>query len=254
MRGAQLIVLRHSSQMKMRSVILLLCLVFPPNLVFAAGADALLQRTGEYRQELSRIEASGKTGSLEKLLQTGDTIAAELKPVIERLSNEDYASVEKNMKGYIVNRVEVILVEPDRRFFSKLAETIGTAQDRLYFNFMLKIMPEGYWPVYIMRQTDVGGCIDFGTGSLSVLYKQGTGLRPNITGYYRTQLDKIIEDIVDRLISGTCACGKIASVKKELTTFLEMNPNASIVDRIRSRRDTLQRGDHAIRESCIGGT
>ena len=33
----------------------------------------------------------------------------------------DYASVGENMKGYIVNREEVYLVEPDTRFFSKLA-------------------------------------------------------------------------------------------------------------------------------------
>ena len=240
--------------MKKCDIVILLTLFFLPRLAFAADTASLLQRAGEYDRELSRIEAHGKTASLENLLQQGNEIAAELKPVLEQLSAEDYASVEKKMRGYVVNREEVILDEPDTRFFAKLAGKIGTAQDQRYFNFMLKVMPEGYWPIYLMRQTDVGGCIDFGNGSLSTLYKEGTGILPKLTGYYRKQFERTIEDIADQLTAGTCACGKIASVKKELRTFLELNPKSSLADRVRARMEALQRGDHAVRENCIGGT
>jgi hypothetical protein len=240
--------------MKKYAIIIFLSFFSLPQISLAADTVSLLQRAGEYNRELSRIEASGKTASLETLLLQGDKLAAEMKQVIERLSEADYAFVAKNMKGYIVNREEVILVEPDTRFFSTLAGKIGTAQDRLYFNFMLKVMPDGYWPVYMMQQTDVGGCIDFGKASLSTLYKEGTGILPKLTGYYRQQLDGTIEDIADQLIGGTCACGTIASVKRELQTFLEMNPKAPIAERVRARMEALQRGDHAIRENCIGGT
>jgi hypothetical protein len=240
--------------MKIFVIIIVLSLFFLPKLAPAADMASLLQKAGEYGQELSRIEASGKTASLEKLLQLGNRVAADLKPVIEQLSPEDFASIENNMTGYVVNREEVILVEPDTRFFSKLADKTGTEQDRLYFNFMLKVMPEGYWPVYITRQTDVGGCIEFGNGSLSALYKEGTDISPKLAGYYRKQIDRTIEDIADQITTGTCACGKIASVKKELQTFLAMNPKASIADRVRARMAVLQRGTDPVRESCIGGT
>ena len=235
-------------------IIIFLILFFLPRLAPATDTASLLQRAGEYGRELSQIQASVKTASLEKLLRQGNKIAAELKMVIEQLSDEDYASVERNMKGYIVNRVEVILVEPDTRFFSKLAGKIGTAEDLLYFNFMLNVMPDGYWPVYITRQTDVGGCIDFGSSSLSTLYKEGTGILPKLTEYYRKQVNRTLEDIADQLTNGTCACGKIASVKKEFQTFVEMNPKASITATVRARLEALQRGDHAVRENCIGGT
>lgn len=240
--------------MKKYGIIIFFGFFFLPKLAPAADTASLLQRAGEYSRELSRIEASGKTSSLERLLQQGNKLAAELKQVIEQLSEADYAFVGKNMKGYIVNREEVILVEPDTRFFSTLAGKIGTAQDRLFFNFMLKVMPDGSWPVYMMRQTDVGGCTDFGKASLSTLYKEGTGILPELAGYYRQQFDRTIEGIADQLIGGTCACGNIASVKKELQTFLEMNPKAPIADRVRERMKAIQRGDHAVRENCIGGT
>jgi len=240
--------------MKRSAIFILLSLYILPKPLPAADTASLLQRAGEYGQEVSRIEASGKTASLEKLLKQGDELAAELRPVIEQLSNADYASVEKNMKGYVVNREEVILLNPDTRFFSKLAGTIGTEHDRLYFNFILKVMPEGYWPVYIMRQTDVGGCIDFGTGALSTLYKEGIQLSPKLAGYYRQQLDMTLEDIADQLTTGACACGNITSVKKELETFLEINPKTPISDRARARLHAIQQGRHTIRENCIGGT
>lgn len=239
--------------MKKVVIIVSLSLFFLPKLASTADTASLLKKAGEYSQELSRIEASNKTTSLEKLLQQGSIIAGELKPIIEQLSDEDYAFMEKNMKGYVVNREEVILVEPDIRFFSKLASKVGTEQDRIYFSFMLKVMPEGFWPVYIMRQTDVGGCIEFGNGLLSTLYKEASDIVPKLSGYYRKQLDGTIEDIGDQLTTGTCACGKIASVKRELQTFLEMNPKASIADRVRARMNVLQRGGHVIRENCIGG-
>lgn len=229
-------------------------LILLPKPAPAANTASLLQRAGEYGRELSHIEASGKTASLEKLLQQGNTIAAELKPVIEQLSDEDYAFVEKNMTGYVVNREEVILVEPDIRFFSMLAGKTGTAKDRLYFDFMLKVMPEGYWPVYITRQTDVGGCIDFGSSSLSTLYKEGAAILPKLPEYYREQVKRTVEDIAGQLTTGTCACGSIPSVKKEFRTFLEMNPEASIADRVRARLEAVQQRGHVVRENCIGGT
>jgi hypothetical protein len=239
--------------MKKCSIIILLSLFFPPDPAGAVDPASLVRRAGEYGRELSRIEASGKTVSLEEMLQQGNEIAAELKPVIERFSPEDYASVEKNMKGYVVNREEVILVEPDTRFFSKLAGKIGTAHDQLYFNYLLKVMPDGFWPVYITRQTDVGGCIDYGNGSLSTLYKEGTGIAPKLAGYYREQIDRTLEDIAEQLTAGACACGTIASVKIELQAFLDMNPKASIVEKVRARMDSLQRKSHRVRENCIGG-
>ena len=77
---------------------------------------------------------------------------------------------------------------------------------------------------------------------------------PKLAGYYRKHVEETIEDIADQLATGTCACGTIASVKKELQAFLEMNPKASLADKVRARREALQQGGHAVRENCTGGT
>lgn len=237
--------------LKVKIIIVLCC--FLPTLAHAGEPESLIKETAEYRRELSNIEASHKTASLEALLQQGNNLASELKKIIEQLSDSDYSTIEKNLKGYIVNREEVILVEPDTRFFSKLADKIGTIQDRLYFNFMLKVMPDGYWPVYIIRQTDVGGCTDFGKGTLSSLYREGSGLLPKLSGYYQKQITRITTDIADQLTSSTCACGKIDSAKKEFKIFQETNPKAPITESVSARMKSIQRGDPPIRENCIGG-
>jgi hypothetical protein len=118
---------------------------------------------------------------------------------------------------------------------------------------MLKVRPNGYWPVYVTRQTDAGGCVEFGSGSLSALYKEGSAMLPKLAGYYRRQVDSTIEDVARQVTAGTCACGKISSVKKELRMFLEMNPNAPVAGTVRARMKALERGAHDVTENCVGG-
>lgn len=118
-----------------RRIVVVLGFLLLPEIAPAADMASLVRRADEYGKEVSRIEASGRTASLEGLLRRGDDLAAEMKTVIEHLSVEDYGSVERGMRGFVVNREEVILVEPDTRFFSKLAREIGTPQDRANFRF-----------------------------------------------------------------------------------------------------------------------
>lgn len=232
--------------------VLLNIFIFPVPL-YAVETASLLKRVGEYGQEISRIEASAKTVSLEKLIQQGDAIAVELHRVIEQLSKADYEYVVKNMKGFIVNREEVIVTEPDSNYFSKLAQKVGTEQDRLYFGFVLKVTPEGYWPVYLLRQTDLGGCTKYGDGVLSRLYKEGTVLLPKVGGYYRKQLDKMTDKMGREFTSGSCACGDFQSVMKEFQIFIETNPNEAIVDKVKERLQSIKQGSANVRFHCVGG-
>lgn len=75
---------------------------------------------------------------------------------------------------------------------------------------------------------------------------------PQLSGYYRHQLEKTLEEIARELTAGTCACGKVTSVKKELETFVETNPDAPVVGAVRERMKALERG-LAIKEDCVGG-
>ena len=99
------------------------------------------------------------------------------------------------MKGFIVNRYEVIVIVPDTAFFAALAKKYGTDKDNRYFQFRREWMPEGFWPVYINLQTDVGGCTRFGEGYLANLYKKGNTLLLTMTGYYAKETAKILKAV-----------------------------------------------------------
>lgn len=224
-----------------------------PTLLNAADTDALLKRVGKYGQEVSRIEISAKTVSLGNLLQQGNAIAADLHPVVEQLSNADYEYVVQNMKGFVVHRTEVIIIEMDSKFFTNLAEKIGEDQDRLYFNYIKKVKPNGYWPVYMERQTDLGGCIKYGDGTLSRLYEEGPTILQKVDKYYRAELDKTISEIGSKFTTGSCACRDAQYVTKEFQEFIKINKDAPIIDKVKNRLESIKQGSSNIRFHCVGG-
>jgi hypothetical protein len=224
-----------------------------PGRPLADETKTLLQRIGAYGREISRIEASATSVSLEPLLERGGKLAAELQPIIEELPARDYEQVLRDMKGFVVGRDEVIVVEPDARYFSMLARKVGTDQDRAYFDFLLKVAPEGYWPIYVVRQKDVGGCTDYGTGTLSKLYAEGTAMASRVGRYYRRLIEKTLDDIAGHLTTATCACGDVRSVVKDLRMFLETSPDASPAAAVRGRLASIERGEHVMRVECVGG-
>lgn len=238
--------------MKAPLAILAVALVLPER-PLADERMILLQRIGAYGREILRAEASAAPVSLEPLLERGNKLAAELKPIIEKLPAGDYEQVLRDMKGFVVNRDEVILAEPDARYFSALAGKVGTDEDRAYFAFMLKVAPEGYWPIYVVRQTDVGGCTDYGTGTLSKLYAEGTATASRLGRYYRGKVEKTLDDIARQLTAATCACGDLRSVAKELRTFLETSPDAVPAAAVTARLSSIERGEHIMRTECVGG-
>jgi len=218
-----------------------------------AGNHPLVDQVLKYKAHLDRIERFAKKTSLLDLIQEGTTIADRLRPVIEELSEVDYEAIEKNMKGFTVNRYEAIVVEPDTAFFEDLAKKHGTENDNTYFQFRREWMPEGFWPVYINLQTDVGGCTRYGEGYLANLYKNGNALLPKTTGYYAQETAKILKAVSDQLTSGTCACADQQSVIKELKLFLKLNPDAEITKKVEKRLDDVQKQRIAMQYQCVGG-
>lgn len=134
-----------------------------------------------------------------------------------------------------------------------LAKKHGTDNDNMYFQFRREWMPEGFWPVYINLQTDVGGCTRFGEGYLANLYKKGNTLLPKMTGYYAKETAKILKAVSYQLTSGSCACGDQQSVIKELKLFLELNPKSEITKMVENRLEDVQKQRSAMQYECVGG-
>lgn len=91
------------------------------------------------------------------------------------------------MKGFVVNRVESVYVEPDPRFFLTLAKRLGDKASVDFFEAFTKSAPEAH-PVYIEEQTDYSGCIRFGTMSLVDSYKQWTDFGKKYPNRYANEV------------------------------------------------------------------
>ncbi len=221
--------------------------------VASADTGSLLEEVRKYGESVSRVEKAKGKVSVREVIEAGASTADELRLIIEDLSETDYAFVKKNMKGFIVNREEVIVVQPDTAFFSKLADKAGTENDRAYFAFLGELYEGRFWPAYINLQTDVGGCTRFGEGFLSKLFRKGTALLPKMTGYYAVEVEKELGKMSSQLMSGRCACGNPESVVKELKLFLELNGDAEIAGKVRTRLEDLQKSRSGIEFNCVGG-
>ena len=242
-----------SNGVNMTKLLLITCFILTVLVSVTFAYDSLLDPVLKYKEHIDRIERSTKKTSLQELIQEGTTIADKLRPVIERLSEADYEVVEKNMKGFTVNRDEVIVIEPDTAFFAALAQKHGTDTDNMYFQFRREWMPEGFWPIYINLQTDVGGCTRFGDGYLANLYKKGNALLPKMTGYYAKETTKILKAVSYQLTTGTCACGDQQSVIKELKLFLQLNPKSEITKIVEKRLEDVKQQPSPMQYQCIGG-
>ncbi len=103
--------------------------------------------------------------------------------VIETLSEAEFAALEE-LPSVFVERVEVLVVRPEPRFFVALAERAGDRADRRFAAALAATYPNAKWPVYIQPQTDYSGCTAFGEGRLLDAYVTWSELLREFPGRY----------------------------------------------------------------------
>jgi hypothetical protein len=236
---------------------ILACLTVAILIPAANAADAehaaLLIEVGRYADELARVQAAQAEISLESILADGMALATQLRPVLEVLSDTEYEEVQANMKGFVIERIEGAVAEPDYTWFLSLAENIGSETDRAFLALQLKLRPNGYWPAYLYRLTDYGGCTLFGEHLLSDLYAEATALLPDLPAAYRSHVEREINQLTLELRYPTCACSDKDSVIDEFRYFLQTNPGSEWADTVRSRLTTVQDDTEEMRYQCRPG-
>jgi hypothetical protein len=214
-----------------------------------------------YSRELKIISNDAKAGvGVEGLLRLGEKASDALvwppssggADVLESLSEEDFQSVIRKMKGFSVNRQETVFVEPDPAFFIALAKRAGDQESVEFFEAYRKTEPNGS-PVYIEQQTDYSGCIRYGTMSLVDTYTLWDTYSNKYPTRYSKEVMSFIRDIEDALTEWTCACDDKESVTRELKAFIQKFPSAKISKRLRERVDQIHQGKSKIREHCLSG-
>ena len=194
-------------------------------------------------------EASAKQ-PVEPVFALGLAAADSLKEILELLDDAAYELASKKMAGFIVGREEIIVAEPDYKFFSSLAAGKGSPQDIAFFALYQRTLPGGVWPAYIEQRADMSGCTLFGKNLLVDLYGAWTQFSNKYPEAYQTIVAQEISRIEQRLLAGSCACGGTETVASELNAFLAKFPQSAIASRVRQRAAYVAEGRAGIRFNC----
>lgn len=171
---------------------------------------------------------------------------------LEKLSEQEFNALRRDLVGLHVNREEVVLVEPDGVFFRRLAAR-GDSADRAFFTALSATYPESIWPVYIEQQTDYSGCTRFGSGTLVSTYLTWSTFRTQYPKRYDEASRGYLTNVADELTGSTCACGDRASVERELSEFARRANASELRAQVDGRLADVQSGRAKIRSMCTSG-
>lgn len=219
-----------------------------------AENKAIFNTVDQYSEAIGKFQSDiVKTSSLENVYHQGQAAASKLIPALESLSPVDFDSIVKKMRGYVINRDEVIFVLPDFKFFGELSKKQGTDADVAFFAFMSDLRPANVWPAFIEQQTDYSGCTDFGKGLLTNLYRKAVNFSDKNQTAYKIDIDEVIREIKAELTESTCACGDMDSAIKEFNLFISTFPAADVTPMIKKRILDIKSNKSFMRFNCTSG-
>lgn len=223
------------------------CFTFP---VYSQN-NSILQLADQYSFALKRFQAQKKRTSVEGLIRKGNAIAEKFREM-ESLNEADYTLLKKKMKGFVVNRDEILYIEPDTTFFARLSKKRGVSADVAFFDLLREIKPDNVWAAYIEPQTDVTGCTIYGNGILTRLYGKGIKYKKTYPKAFTKDIDDEISEIMQAFSESSCACGTMGGVQKEFRLFIKSFPNDKNTLGIKKNlKDLIKRGD--FRFNCKSG-
>jgi hypothetical protein len=228
-------------------------------LVAAQGLDPVRKAIDSYRAAIELAQKNPSRGQLEAAFNTIEPLRQALVSsrngagsALESLSDQEFTALGRKLAGLVVNREEVVFVEPDVVFFGRLAAR-GDRADRAFFTALSSTYPASAWPVYIEQQTDYSGCTRFGSGTLVSTYVAWATFRRQYPKRYEQASVSHLDDIVEALTGSTCACGDRASVEGELTEFLRRAEGRDTRAKVEARLLAVRRDRANIRFACTSG-
>ena len=173
--------------------------------------------------------------------------------VLESLPDEEFQRLRRELPGARLNREEVVFVEPDPDYFTKLAAAHGDGADRAFFSALKATYPESARPIYLHQQTDYSGCIRFGSMTLIGTYRAWFDFQGRFPARYAAGAKNEADAVIENLTTSTCACGDLASVQNELQRFVQTFPRSAARARVDERLQDLRAGRSDIRPGCQSG-
>jgi hypothetical protein len=213
-----------------------------------------------YVSILKRLQLGQANGSVEATFDAaialGDTMLQEkddTTTLLESLSDAEFVALGKTLPGILLQREEVLIVEPDPTFFLALAKKYGGRTDVEFFRNYLATLPGGVWPSWDEQQTDYSGCTAFGRGELVKRYAGWLAFRSKYPHAYSEQVADELTDIESEVGDTTCACGSKDEVLHELQEFADTFPTSPVIRKVLKRIHELKESTSPIRFNCISG-
>ena len=212
-----------------------------------------------YRSAVGAAESGASGARLETAFSALGRLRAALlgarggQTTLESLSEQQFADLQRQLPGAMINRDEVVFVAPDSDYFRRLAAAHGDAADKAFFDALKTTYPEGAWPGYVERQTDHSGCTRFGSMSLVETYGAWSDFQRRYPGRYAVAAQAEAKAVLDNLATSTCACGDAAGVQAELRRFVETFPGSPVRAGVERRLNAARAGKSGIRMQCVSG-
>lgn len=200
----------------------------------------VLRLADEYALVLRKYQSQKSQMSIESVMRKGKAVAERLDQ-LEALSDAEYALLEKKMKGFVVNREEILVIVPDLAFFVQLSKKRGTRADAAFFALMREIRPDNVFAAYIEMQTDATGCTIYGNGALTRLYGKALRFKKTYPRAYVEEIDKEINEILSEFTGDPCACGERVAVLREFRLFIRTFPKDENTPEIKKNLATLEK-------------
>lgn len=217
----------------------------------SAQTTSILDLADRYSVALRKYERQKGRSSAEKVFDKGEAVAVKIREM-EALNDEDYLRLQKKMRGYDINREEILFIEADAVFFKALSKKHGTRADVMFFDLIKRVKPDNVWAAYVEQQTDVTSCTRYGKGLLTGLYGSLLKYRKTFPSAYKVSINDELTEIVDHFSDSGCACGNKASVVKEFRMFIKAYPSDRHTPSIRKNLEVFRKaGD--FRFNCQSG-
>ncbi|HEY1075949.1 MAG TPA: hypothetical protein VGE51_04615 [Fontimonas sp.] len=204
-----------------------------------------------YLQALSAVEKADSPVSLEPLLAAAGAAQDKLMEIQpgsdqawqETLSDKDYQTLRQQLRGLQLSRGQDVYAQPDGAFLNRLAQAHGRPEDQAFFALYASLWTEEMLPKYLNLGTGQAPCVRFGDGIVSALYREWWAYWTANAPHYADFTMQVLRDLEEVVELGTCACGDVESVRKELRDFTGTFPHSPATPAAQLRLAELSRED-----------
>lgn len=230
------------------------CAILAAVLVLTGAAD-YRAAAQDYVAALSKLRTRAPSSSIEDVYASGVRLGELLSSgtVMESMTKEQFDALRQQLPGFLLNRDEVLIAEPEPSYFLELAQRYGTPSDRAFFTLLGRIRPDSVWPVYVEQQTDYSGCTRFGQGALVDSYRRWREFRRRFPRAYVQFVARGLSDIEEHVAQSTCACGDADGTARELVEFAAAFPDSPAAPMAAARARSIREGHSAFRFGCVSG-